>query len=251
MRQRLAVYTGIAASAITMLTAPGAPAATVTIGSPFTTPPNNSATYTAEGTLFNRALPAPANATSPVDGTVISWRFIGSGAGPMLPRIIRPVGTDTFTGAGSGPGQTPAGPSTVSGPFPLSLPIRRGDFFGVNIPNLQVIAYRSPVSGGAGAAFFPSLSDGGAPRSVGSGNNYPNEEEAIGAVVRYCLVPNLRGKKPKAARQALAAADCTVGTANKSKKRRKRKKVLSQTVAPGTSISDTAPVSFKVSKLKK
>jgi beta-lactam-binding protein with PASTA domain len=64
-------------------------------------------------------------------------------------------------------------------------------------------------------------------------------------------VPNLRGKKPKAARRALAAADCTAGKAKKSKKRRKKKKVLSQNVPPGTSISDTTPVGFKVSKLKK
>jgi hypothetical protein len=249
MRRRFAVCAALATTAIAMLTAPGAPAATVTIGSQFTTPPNNTVPY-AEGTLFNRALPAPANATSPVDGTVISWRFIGTG-GPISPRIVRPVGADLYTGAGTGPGQTGLGPTTVAGPFTVSLPIRRGDFFGVNIPFNQSISYRAPVSGAAGAAVFPSLSDGGAPRPVESGDNYPDEEEAIGAVIRYCLVPNLKGKKPKAARQALAAADCTAGKAKKSKKRRKKKKVLSQAVAPGTSISDTTPVGFKVSKLKK
>jgi PASTA domain len=250
VRRRHAIGAGVAVSAAIMLTGAGAQAATVTIGSQFTTPPNGSAAYQT-ATLFNRALPAPANATSPVDGTVISWRFIGSGAGPMVPRIVRPVGADTFTGAGTGPGQTPAGLSTISGPFPLSLPIRRGDFFGVNIPQGQSIAYRDMFIGRAGAALFPPLSDGGAARSVNPGDNYPDEEEAIGAIIRYCLVPNLKGKKPKAARRALAAADCTAGKAKKSKKRRKKKKVLSQTVAPGTSISDTAPVGFKVSKPKK
>ena len=89
--------------------------------------------------------------------------------------------------------------------------------------------------------------DTGPGRSPEFGGPAP-AEYALSATVRYCLVPKLKGKKPKAAKKALKAADCTFGGKRKSKKHTKKKKVVKQTVAPGTSISDTAPVAIKVSR---
>jgi hypothetical protein len=248
MRRWRAACAGLAISAATVLTAAGAQAATVTVGSNFSAPTNTDITFGGSATITNVTLPAPANAASPADGTVISWRFIGEG-GLATPRIIRPTGGNLYTGAGTGPGQVGAGYGNIAGPFTVSLPIRKGDLFGVSFPVGTGPSMITPSTGASGGLWQPALADGATPE--GTSQTFPNQEVAIGAVVRYCLVPNLRGKKPKAARQALAAADCTAGPAKKSKKRRKKKKVLTQSVAPGTSISDTAPVGFKVSKLKK
>jgi beta-lactam-binding protein with PASTA domain len=79
----------------------------------------------------------------------------------------------------------------------------------------------------------------------------PGAEAAVNATVRYCLVPTLKGQTGKAARRALAAADCKVGTVKKTKKRRPFKQVLGQSVKPGSSVSDTTLVNFKVSKKAK
>jgi len=69
--------------------------------------------------------------------------------------------------------------------------------------------------------------------------------------VRFCSVPNLKGLKIGAAQNALVAADCTVGTLKRPKKKAARKKakfVKSQTAVPGTSISDTAPIDLTLGK---
>ena len=66
-----------------------------------------------------------------------------------------------------------------------------------------------------------------------------------------CVVSNLMGKKPKKAKVLLSDSDCAFGLKKKSKKRRKYKQVVSQSVPAGTSISDTQPITFKVSERRK
>jgi PASTA domain len=187
-----------------------------------------------------------ATATSPVDGTVISWRFIGAN-GPLTPRVLRSVSGTTMTGGGTGAAQNATAPGVISGPFPLSLPIKKGEYFGVNgvAPAKLGIAM---LADARSLYFRPDLADGGAGDAPMGDNS--GIEDAISAVVRYCKVPKMKGLSGKAARQALHAADCTVGTVTKGK-RKPVKKVLKQGVKAGTSISDTQPVDLTISRKKK
>jgi hypothetical protein len=239
VRRSLAV--ALVAAAL-LLPAAAARANTVTLGSQFQGT-IESGVLEGGGTVVNTSLPAPLVAGAPSDGTVTAWRFSG-GTTTWIPQIVRPLGGDLYTVAAQGPTQQGTGVGNVIGPFPLSIPVKRGDLIGVsgsNFSNLGVIANPGALS----RYFTPPLSPGpGRPADFDN----PGFEDAISATLRYCLVPSLNGKKPKAAKQALRAADCTVGTKRKSKKRRKKKKVLSQSVPAGTSISDTAPIDFKVSR---
>jgi hypothetical protein len=231
-----------------LLAAVTAQAATVEIGSSLNGAFGN-ATSTFAQTRAHFSLPAPANAASPVDGTVISWRFIGGG--PATPRIIRPSGAFAYTGAGTGSQQSGPGPGMLSAPLPLNLPIKRGDHFGADFPAGANTASRT-TPGASVIAWVPPLLDGDSRAPTGGpGGAFANNEFAIGAVVRFCRVPKLKGKKPKAARNELEAADCTVGKVKKTKKRRKKKRVIAQGFTTGTSIADTTPVNFKVSKKRK
>ena len=224
-----------------------AQANTVTVGSQLTAPGFAPALLPAAATRTNFVLPTPATGISPVDGTVRSWKFIGTG-GPFAPRVLRATGGFALTGAGTGAPANAVSPGVVSGPFTLALPIKRGEFFGVDTGVGPTAIHVAPTVGATYFDFVPPLTDGGAgvaPTTVATG------EVAIQATVRYCVVPKLKGKTGKAARQALSAGDCTLGDVNKSKKRRPVKSVLTQSVKAGTSISDTAEVDFKISKKKK
>jgi hypothetical protein len=229
----------LAAMVITALTAGSARAATVTVGSPLTGT-FDSITSFGLASRANLTLPPPANAASPVDGTAISWSFIGA---QLTPRVIRPVGGGLYTGAGTGPSQIGSGANVISGPFQINLPIKAGDLFGVDTEGASSPFGIRDVPGAARGT-WPPLADGtpGDDPTVASG-----EEIAVQAVVRYCLVPKVKGKKPGKAKQALRAADCTVGEVRKGRKARK-KRVIKQSVAPGSSISDTQPVDLRVSR---
>jgi PASTA domain-containing protein len=224
------------------IAAASAQAATVNIGSSLAGDVSTNVVPLGPTTLANLAVEAPGVATSPTDGTVISWRFIG--AGPLTPRVIHPVGGGLYVGAGTGAPTPGAGAGQLSQPFAVSLPIKKGDLFGFDLfPGGSFSAHNSPS--GALVGWDPPLAEGGAGRAPGG----PSSREAlIQAAVRYCLVPKVKGKKPKAAKKALRAADCTVGKVKKSKKATKKPKVLSQGVKPGSSISDTQPVNLKVSR---
>jgi PASTA domain-containing protein len=243
MRARVALAT----AAATLLIGGTAQAATVTIGSSL------SATFTqtpfvAPTTVSNFILPAPANATSPTDGTVISWRFVGAG-GQFTPRVLRSTAGTSHTGAGTGTGVLPTGaPPVISGPFTTSLPIKRGEFFGVNVPAAGTLG-TATTAGATYLQWTPPLGDGVAGQAPTSS---VAAEAAIGATVRFCKVPKLKGLPAKAARQALTAADCTIGNVTKSPtKRRPTKQVISQSVKANNSIADTAPVDFVVAPKKK
>ena len=229
-------------TAIAGIAAGSAQAATVNIGSSLAGDVSSNVIPVSPTTLANFAVEAPGIATSPTDGTVVSWRFIG--AGPLTPRVIHPVGGGLYVGAGTGAPAPGAGAGQLSQPIAVSLPIKKGDLFGFDLlAGSSFSAHNSPS--GALVGWDPLLADGGAGRAPGG----PSPREAlIQATVRYCVVPKVKGKTPKAAKNALRGADCTVGKVKKSKKTTKKKKVIKQSVAPGTSISDTAPVDLKVSR---
>jgi hypothetical protein len=243
-RLRLGIGTLLAVATVALLGGT-AQANTVTVGSSLTASGFMSLPFSAPATVTNYVLPAPATATSPVDGTVISWRFIGSG-GPLTPRVLRSVSGTAMTGDGKGTPQNATAPDVISGPFSVSIPIKKGEYFGVD--GASPARLSSVATAGSTSLYFdPALgeADGG---SGPFGTN--STEDALSAVVRYCQVPKMKGLSGKAARQALNAADCRLGTVTKGKKK-PIKKVLKQGVKAGTSISDTQPVDLTIARKKK
>jgi|SRR3954451_11758378 hypothetical protein len=125
------------AAAMSVLWVSAAEGATVTVGSLLTAAPgggtagNNGTSLT----VANTALPEPGtHVTSPVSGTIISWRAMTTGVGPYAIRVLRPAGGDAYTGAGTSVGNvdTP-GDHT----FTANLPIQAGDLLGLDLPNQQ------------------------------------------------------------------------------------------------------------------
>jgi hypothetical protein len=231
------------AAVLVSVAAVSAQANTVTVGSSLTAPGFASVPFGAPASVTNSILPAPEIAASPVDGTVINWSVIGSGS--LTPRVLRPEANGSYSAAGTGAAQN-ATVSGVSGPFPVSMPIKKGDLVGVDGSDPATVS-TAPTAGATNLYFEPALADG-AGDDTPLGTN-PGED-AIGATVRFCLVPKLKGMSGKAARRALAAADCKLGTVAKGKKK-PIKKVLRQGVPAGTSISDTQPVDITIARKKK
>jgi hypothetical protein len=242
--RRLALGAVLAAMAVGLVGGT-AQANTVTVGSSLTNPGFSLVPYSVPATVTNYVLPSPATATSPVDGTVISWSFIGSG-GPLSPRILRSVSGTKMTGVSTGSPQNATMSGGVSGPFSANFPIKKGEYFGVDGGAGASLA-AATLPGATYLYFEPSVVNGG-PGSDPVGTN--SGEAAVSAVVRYCKVPKMKGLSGKAARQALSGANCQIGTITKGK-RKPIKKVLKQGVKAGTSISDTQPVNLTISRKSK
>jgi PASTA domain len=184
-----------------------------------------------------------ANIRSPVDGTVVSYQVAPS-SGTFAIQVLRNLTGDRVASIRSSPA-TPLNVAGISAPIPTSLGIRRGDLIGIR--DFAVGDVLDGANNGATyAAWGPPLEDGAVSREPSfAAKGY---EIGLGATVSYCQVPKLKGLSLKAARAALAAADCKVGKVTKAKKTRKHKVVVSQSVAPGKAVSDTAPIALKVSR---
>lgn len=244
--RRLPTRVALSAIAATLLFAGTANAATVTVGSPLTATFTQTPASTEPGTFTNFVLPSPANATSPTDGTVINWRFIGE-TGSFAPRVLRSTGGTSHTAVATGVPMPAAVPPAISGPFTTSLPIKRGDRIGIDAPTASTLGVAT-TTGATYLTWAPPLADGAAGRAPTSS---VASEVAISATIRFCRVPNLKGMTGAAARQALTAANCTIGVATKSSVRKPFKQVLKQAQKANSSIADTTPVDFTVSqKLK-
>jgi hypothetical protein len=236
-----------AAAALALLTVPGARAATVTIGSPLTGTFSSTDLGVDQVTWTNVALPPGETLASPVDGTIRRWRMIGPAGGPFRLRVLTPAGGTSYTGAGTGPPQTPTTNGTQI--FPADLPINAGQIVGFdNLGTTDKVGVQL-VTGATYTDWNPALADG---ESREYTNPYGGGAElGFNADVRYCVVPALAGKKLGAAKQALTAADCALGKITRPKKKAKRKKakfVRGQSAAPGSSISDTAPIDLRLGK---
>jgi hypothetical protein len=246
-RGRLWLLVSLVAAA-TALTAASAQANTVTVGSSLTSPEFALVPFGPPATVTNYALPSPATAASPVDGTVVSWRFIGEG-GPLTPRVLRSISGTALTGAGTGTPQNATAAGAISGPFPVDIPIKRGEFFGADGASGASLSV-APTAGAVSLYFDPPLTDDSSATQTPTGTN--SEEDALSATVRFCLVPKLKGLTGKAARSALIAADCKLGRITKAGKRRHRvKRVRTQSVKAGKSISDTEPIDLTISRKHK
>ena len=243
MRRKLTILAA-AATAICLVPAVGAGAATVTIGSPLTSAFDNNPA----GDTGTQAMVGGPNLASPVDGTVINWRTQNF-SGNLRVRILQISAGNAATAVAS------SSPISLSGgtvDSPLNLPIKKGQFVGFDNTDGSDSADVVPDSPIYTSFFWSILSDNAAPEAPGDDGAL---EFAYNSTVRYCLVPSIVGKKLGAARTALADAGCTLGKVTKKKakkgKGRKGKKVVgSQSVAAGTSLADGAPVGVRV-KTKK
>jgi hypothetical protein len=149
------------------LAVPAAARATITIGSNLGRVPNVTTGCDPSCTRVLASLTPPALAagglTSPVNGTVVTWRIrVGSSTAPATFRVIRRT-SDLATGAGTSATVTP--PIQAITAYPTRLAIAVNDSIGVDccVGGGGVIA----VSGGSGTTDFwlPALADGGAPRA--------------------------------------------------------------------------------------
>jgi hypothetical protein len=145
------------AAALSLLGASVAQGATVTVGSPLTAIFGGTLGSSPSGTWFNDTLAEPgATVASPYSGTVVRWRLTGNyGPGPFELRVLHPTGGGAYTGAGTSSPAYPAGGLQV---FPTSLPIKSGDFIGVDIGNSYLGV--SGVTGSHVENWNPPLADG-------------------------------------------------------------------------------------------
>jgi hypothetical protein len=147
----------------TALAAAGQAQGAVTIGNNLmTTASTNTPGCNNPCTATNRTLPAtstaPGGVTSPVNGTVTSWRLRANTAPNVRLRVLRPGGGTTSTGvATSGPAGF-AGPG-ISDPIATSLPIQVGDGVGLDSPNGNLI-FGSNLVGDTLVWNAPPLADG-------------------------------------------------------------------------------------------
>jgi hypothetical protein len=161
--------------------------AVVTIGSNLAREPDSAANYSPRPTFSNVSLASDRRASgglsSPVNGTVVRWRIrVGDSTRVSNLRIIRPEGRGLFTGAGTSPSVTPPTHATTS--YGVQLPIRIGDYIGLDCCNPAVFAPDAEffVTGGAAVRneWQPGLADGGPGRAPLRTNAY---EVALNAVI--------------------------------------------------------------------
>lgn len=153
--------------------------ATVTIGSNLAREPNSAANYSPRPTFSNVSLASARRASgglsSPVTGTVVRWRIrVGDSTRVTNLRIIRPLGNGLFTGAGTSASVTPPIHATTS--YGVQLPIRIGDYIGLDCCNPAIFAPEAEFFVTDGAAirneWQPRLADGQAGRAPLRTNSY-------------------------------------------------------------------------------
>lgn len=157
-RKRLTFAVVALASVWALLTAAGAGATTITVGSVL--PPGSTPEEVKEvGTLFNTALPEKgANLSSPVNGLIVRWRVQGAVGGPFTLRVLRPNGQGAYTAVGSSSPATPTGEGVQT--FSASIPVKAGDLIGVDPTNATDKIGVATVNGGGFASLFPTPLEG-------------------------------------------------------------------------------------------
>lgn len=183
---------------LVVLIVPGNARSTVTIGSNLGRVPD-VANLCSSCTLVQSTLgsdsAAPFGIASPVNGTVTVWR-IRTASTEVIPtafRVIRPVGANLFTGAGTSATITP--PVSATTPYQTQLPIAIGDKIGLDIGGSTNARYFVTNPGGTRDHFIPALLDGGPGRSPTA--NFPNLEIAVNADIEPTAVLSGVSTKPK------------------------------------------------------
>jgi hypothetical protein len=215
---------------------------------------------------------SPNPVVSPANGVITGWKVKSADDGAIYTlKVLRANGpvslvtaTNTsFTAVRSvqAPTAVPNGtavgtPTGVIFDYPASLPISTGDYIGVLTGGADDDVPQITTSGLAKNLIANNFS--GLPADGTSANLLADEQHdlLLQATVKFCKVPDLKGLKLADAQSKLAAADCastvTKKKLKKSKKNRKKKgKVLSQSVPADTTAAPGTPVAIKVAKLKK
>jgi hypothetical protein len=204
-----------------------------------------------------------SSTASPVAGTIVRWRLDGATEteGFVL-NVVRRNSGGTFTVTASSGPVTPQGAEIET--FTTNLPIAAGEFIELNFPEGGAIALLETPS--TEAFFRPGLAPGETrepedEEEIPSTNGY-NADVEYGqapvvpapvvippppAPVAHCVVPKLKGKKLKAAKKMLRAADCRVGKVKKLQgASAKTGKVVKQKPKPGKVLAPGSRVSVKL-----
>jgi hypothetical protein len=260
----------LASGVAMLLFAAGAQAQTVTVGPALGGPQVPvSCTESAGCGLAMPSAPIPSNATiAPISGTVVSWTIGGADAVPGYNLVVlrkNPSGTYTVTAAS--PLVTPNGTGAQS--FPSGLPIQAGEIVGLNYPITATIGVLSATSTVASFAATLSVGAEAAPASEGSNTISPAFNATIESTPTFqppvlqppvtqpvapaptpeahCVVPKLNGKKLKAAKKMIRAADCKVGLVSKKNGVKVASgKVIKQSPKPGKVLPVHTGVSVKL-----
>jgi hypothetical protein len=138
-------------------------------------------------TLIQRTLPDPSVVlVAPADGTVTSWNVFGDG--DLRLRVFRPIGTSVIAD-----GTSAVATDLKGGSNSTSLPIRAGEFVGVDLPlGGDGVGFLQAGQSATVSAFEPSvLEDGLADAPNGTDTN---EELLLNATV--VLAPSIAGLLP-------------------------------------------------------
>jgi hypothetical protein len=246
-RARIAGVMAGAAAALTAF-APAASADTQVIGSALALPyqggvSTSAGTVTIQTSQVGGVLPNPI--TSPANGVITEWKVRTSDDAALYTlRVFKPSSMDgtSFTGTGSAPAPAPVPPGTDDAIITYpgnNLPIKLGDHIGLLQDGTPDEGIAQNTTNGITANVFANKFTGNPADGVPA-TFIPDQQHELllQATVKFCKVPNLKGKKTKAAKKALVAADCAPRITRKPTGKKKfRGKVLKQ--KPG--VGDTAP----------
>jgi hypothetical protein len=192
---------------------------------------------------------SPFPLTSPANGTVTEWAIRSTDNVSYAFRILRPAGTNAYTGAGTALGVDPNTTPDAILRYPTSLPIKQGDAIGIE-------PFAGDIDTGVPGQNTPSTTSNvwatntlGQPADGTTASFTPEagRELLLQATVKFCAVPNVHKLKKVAAKQALATADCGVRVKKKvTHKRKFRGKVLKQKTAPGTTAAPGTVVAIVI-----
>jgi hypothetical protein len=197
------------------LAMPAASQAIVTIGSDLGDAPSVGIGCIGSGcTRVQTSLPsddlAPNGVSSPVNGTVVTWR-IRSDAGqtqqPVAFRVISPAAGGQFTGAGSSATVTPPDITGVS-PFAAAIPIKIGDLLGLNYNNSTNWYFGISAGPNSGQLFNPILNSG----STRSPQNNTTEQLLVNADIEPTSTFTATAKGKKGGKVKIAAQLPNAGT---------------------------------------
>jgi hypothetical protein len=262
-RRRIATLT--IAGVLGLLTfAPAAQADTVTMGSSLQNDFDGGVSGDPVLTVQLSYEPAtsPNPVVSPANGVITGWKVKSADDNSLYTlKVMRPNGPVSIVTATNSnfsairslvaPTPVPAGTgaSTPTGEifsYPASLPISAGDYIGLQIGGDAEDMPQKTTNGITQNVIANNF--GGQPADGASADLLSDEQHdlLLQATVEFCKVPKLKGKKLKAAKKALADADCAAKVSKKSvKKKKQRGKVIKQakkagfTAPPGTKIAIT------------
>jgi hypothetical protein len=157
---RSAVVLGAVAAALAV-SCSSASAHLVVVGSPLKGEFTGQLCTSPTGTWANDTLgEAGANASSPVDGTVVSWRMLGNftSGKPFELRVLRPAPGGAYTGVGTSAQELPSSNFLIRPIWRTDLPIKTGDLIGINVNNDCVGV--AGIKGSHYLNWYPALGEG-------------------------------------------------------------------------------------------